>query len=708
MNGSKKWIIKEQDEALVEALSSSLGVKEITARLLINRGYTEEESARAFLEKSDSFLYDPFLMKDMKPAAERVIAALENGEQITVYGDYDVDGITSVSIMYMYLSALGGKVDYFIPSRENDGYGINNTAVKAIAERGTKLIITVDTGITALEETEYIKSLGVDIVITDHHHCRPTLPAATAVVNPQREDCTYPFKELSGVGVAFKLLCAVELMKKNGGKYSLAIIKDMCKRYIDIVTIGTIADVMPLVDENRIIVYMGLALLENTKKIGLRALFEAAGIEFSNKERRKVTSSVIGFTIAPRINATGRIGNAQRAVKLFTSEHREEAESLAEEFCIINKERQDTETEILQEVIREIEEKRMHETDTVLVLAGDNWHHGVIGIVCSRITEKYNLPSILISFDTCKDAEKNDENVGKGSARSIKGVNLAESLAANAHLLEKYGGHELAAGLSVKRGNIEAFRKSINEYAKSALGGKKPEVFMELEAQLTAEDVNVSDIDDTMRLEPFGSENPQPLFALKNMRIADMVELSGGKHTKMFLTDGTGGVSALFFGANLRTEGFEAGDTVSVAASMNVNEFRGERTPQLICRDIILEEKYVDEAAEAYRYFDAVFSGEEVISKEDIPVRADFASVYKFLRKNFPYGGGTVSIKRVARECGLSYIKILCIFRAFFEGDIIKYDRVSDFDFRVTLLPTEGKSDLTKTEIMKVILAKNK
>ncbi|MBQ8404445.1 MAG: DHH family phosphoesterase, partial [Clostridia bacterium] len=281
MNGSKKWLIKEQDEAQVKALSSALDIKEITARLLINRGYTDTESARAFLEKSDSFLYNPFLMKDMEKAVERVMLALERGEKITVYGDYDVDGITSVSIIYMYLTALGASVDYFIPSLDTDGYGLNNSAIDAIAARGTSLIITVDTGITAIEETEYIKSSGLDVVITDHHHCRPELPAATAVVNPQREDCTYPFKELSGVGVAFKLLCAIELTLKNGGKYSLATIKDMCSRYIDIVTIDTIADVMPLVDENRIIVYMGLALLENTQKIGLRALFEAAGIEIS-------------------------------------------------------------------------------------------------------------------------------------------------------------------------------------------------------------------------------------------------------------------------------------------------------------------------------------------------------------------------------------------------------------------------------------------
>lgn len=708
MNGSKKWVVRTQDEALVKQLSSALGIKEITARLLINRGYTEEISARSFLEKSDSFLYNPFLMKDMDKAVERVLSAVEKGERITVYGDYDVDGITSVSIIYMYLSELGACVDYFIPSRETDGYGINNNAVKAIAERGTKLIITVDTGITAIEETEYIKSLGMDIVITDHHHCRPELPLAAAVVNPHREDCTYPFKELSGVGVAFKLLCAIELTLKNEGKYNLRTIKDMCKRYIDIVTIGTIADVMPLVDENRIIVYMGLAMLENTEKIGIRSLFEAAGIEISKKDRKKITSSVIGFTIAPRINATGRIGSAERAVRLFISEHREEAESLAEEFCIINKERQDTESAILQEAVRMIEENRMNETDIVLVLSGDNWHHGVIGIVCSRITEKYNLPSILISFDCCKDAERNADNVGKGSARSIKGVNLAQSLAANEALLEKYGGHELAAGLSIKRGNIEEFRKRINDYARESLGGKKPEVTLEMEACIKLEDVNIPTIDDTMRLEPFGAENPQPLFALENLRIADMVLLGGGKHTKMFLMGEKGGVSALFFGADLTKEGFEVGDTVSVAASMNINEFRGERIPQLICRDILLVEKYVDEVAEAFAYFDGIFSGEQIIDKNDIPIRAEFAAVYKFLKKIFPYGGGTVSIKRIASECGVSYIKILCILRAFFEGDIIKYDRISDFDFRVTILPTEGKSDLTKTEIMKVILNRNR
>ena len=704
MNGSKRWVVKTQDETLVKQLSSALNITEITAKLLINRGYTDTESAAAFIAKSDSFLYDPFLMKDMEKAVARIKQAIDKHEKITIYGDYDVDGITSVSILYMYLDEQGASVEYFIPLRDTDGYGLNKASIKSIADNGTKLIITVDTGVTAIEETDYINSLGLDIVITDHHHCRPELPDACAVVNPQREDCKYPFKELAGVGVAFKLICALELNYVNGGDYNIATIKDMCKRYIDLVTIGTIADVMPLVDENRIMAYMGLSLLENTEKLGIRSLFEVAGIDTSKKDGRKITSSVIGFTIAPRINATGRISSADRAVKLFLSTSKEEAEYLSEEFCQINKERQDTETAIFLEAVRQIEENKMNERDIVLVLSSDTWHHGVIGIVCSRITEKYNLPSVLISFDTCKDLDKNHDNVGKGSARSVKGLNMAELFAANANLLEKYGGHELAAGLSIKRGNIDVFRKNINEQARKILGGQKPEVTLDIEAKIELADINISNIDDMTLLEPFGAENPQPLFSVENVKIADMVLLSGGKHTKMMFSSEGDNIPALFFGANLENEGISVGDIVSVVATMNINEFRGERMPQIICRDIKLVQHYADEVKTSRKYFEAIMLGETLIRREDIPIRTEFAVVYKFLRGILPYGSGPVSVKRIAAECDISYIKIFCIIHALYEGDIIKYDRISDFDFRITILPTEGKSDLTKTEIMKKIL----
>lgn len=703
MNGSKKWVVKQQDEDVVKLLSSSLGVTDITARLLINRGYLEKDKAEAFLSKSDTCLYDPFLLKDMDKAVARIKKAIDRCEKITIYGDYDVDGITSVSILYMYLDSQGASVEYFIPSRDTDGYGLNKSTIDDLFEKGTKLIITVDTGITAIEETEYINSLGIDVVITDHHHCRPELPEACAVVNPRRDDCTYPFKDLAGVGVAFKLVCALELDYVNNGEYNISTVKDMCYKYIDLVTIGTIADVMPLVDENRIMVFMGLSLLEDTDKIGIRALFEAAGYDLDKKDK-KITSSVIGFTIAPRINAAGRISTAERAVKLLLSSSKEEAEYLSEEFCQINKERQDTETAIFLEAVKQIEEKKMAEKDTILVLASDTWHHGVIGIVCSRITEKYNLPSVLISFDTCKDGVRSDENVGKGSARSVKGLNMAELFAENESLLEKHGGHELAAGLSIKRGNIDIFREKINESAKRILDGKKPEITLDIEAELTLDDVTMPNIEDTMQLEPFGAENPLPLFVFKNLKIKDMVLLSAGKHTKMLLSSGEQTISALFFGTNLEKTGINVNDLISVVGSMNINEFRGEQSPQIICRDLELIEHYTDEARKARLNFESIMLGETLIYKQDIPIRADFATVYKFLCNIFPYGTGTVSIKRIATECELSYIKIFCILRALYEGDIIKYNQTSEFDLRITILPTEGKSDLTKTETMKKIL----
>lgn len=703
MNGSKKWVIQKQDEEIVKQLSSSLGVTDITARLLINRGYVEHDKAKAFLSKSDTCLYDPFLLKDMHKAVARIKKAIDRHEKITIYGDYDVDGITSVSILYMYLDSRGASVEYFIPSRDTDGYGLNKSTIDDIFEKGTKLIITVDTGITAIEEAEYINSLGIDIVITDHHHCRPELPNACAVINPKREDCDYPFKELAGVGVAFKLVCALELDYVNNGEYNTSTIKKMCYKYIDLVTIGTIADVMPLIDENRIMVFMGLSLLEDTDKIGVRSLFESAGYDF-NKKDKKITSSVIGFTIAPRINAAGRISTADRAVKLLLSSSKEEAEYLSEEFCQINKERQDTETTIFLEAVKQIEDKKMAETDTVLVLSSDIWHHGVIGIVCSRITEKYNLPSVLISFDTCKDPVRNDENVGKGSARGVKGLNMAELFAENESLLEKHGGHELAAGLSIKRGNIDAFREKINESARRILNGKNPEITLDIESELKLEDVTISNIEDTLQLEPFGAGNPLPLFVFNNLKIKDMVLLSAGKHTKMLLSSGEHNISALLFGTNLEKTGINVNDVISIVGSMNINEFRGEQLPQIICRDIELIEHYSDEVKKSRRYFESVMLGETLIYRDDIPIRADFAVVYKFLCKALPYGTGTISIKRIATECELSYIKIFCIIHALYEGDIIKYNQTSDFDLKITILPTEGKSDLTKTETMKKIL----
>lgn len=705
MNVSKKWNVKKQDEQLVKELSSKLGVKEITARLLINRGYKEADMAEAFINKSDSFLYNPFLMKDMDKAAERLLNAIIAGEHITIYGDYDVDGITSVSVLYMYLKENDAKVDYFIPSREYDGYGLGKSAIKSIAENGTSLIVTVDNGITAIAETEYAASLGLDIIITDHHRCPEILPNAYAIINPHREDCGYPFKELSGVGVAFKLVCAIELLSE-GGNYDIGVIKRMCARYIDLVTIGTIADVMPLTDENRIMVYMGLGMLNSTNKIGIKALFEAVGIDNSTNKRKEITSSVIAYTVAPKLNAAGRMGDAGRAVKLILSSSKEEAESLAEEFCIINGERQKLETEIFTEAVSYIEQDGI-EDEKVIVIYGNSWHHGVIGIAASRIAEKYSKPCVIISFDGCDAENPSEDDIGRGSARSIPGFNISEAFADSSDVLEKYGGHELAAGLSLKRKNLIPFIKRINEYAKKIFRSKKPEVVLDIDAKINISDVNVENIDDIMRLEPFGEANPQPIFCFNDVKIQDIVLLSMGKHTKIMISDGEKAVSALAFGSNLTLEGYGRGDTVDIAGNLSINNFRGEETPQIICRDIKLVEAYKDEIKEAEKYFQDIIAGDILIKVEDIPTHEDFAVIYKYLRKIFTSGGGTVHIKKISDGCGEPYIKILCAFRVFYEAALITYDRVPEYNYRIKLLPAEGKSDLSKTELMKKILYLN-
>lgn len=439
----KRWIVSEQDPSCVKKLADSLGTNELCAKLLINRGYTDVESARAFMEKSDAFLYDPFLLKDIKLATARIRRAIEEDERITIYGDYDVDGVTSVSVLFMYLREHGADVDYYIPTRDGEGYGVSSAAFRTIKEHGTGLVITVDTGITAIDEIAYAKSIGLDVVVTDHHQCRPELPVCEAVVNPQRPDCEYPFKELSGVGVIFKVLCALELELVNYGEYNLFTIKDMCRRYIDLVTIGTIADVMPLCDENRIMVYMGLGMLSSTRNIGVRELFRTVGLDAS----KKITASMIGYTVAPKINAAGRIGNASRAVQLFLATSPHAARAIAEELCLTNRERQQTEASILAEAMSQIENEHDLEKESVLVLSSDSWHQGVIGIVASRITEQFGKPAILVSFD----AGEGEHGLGKGSARSVKGLNMVEALASCGHLLVKYGGHELAAGLSIER-----------------------------------------------------------------------------------------------------------------------------------------------------------------------------------------------------------------------------------------------------------------
>ena len=531
----KKWILKsEESQAENDAISDialSLGINPIIAKLLYNRGYKDSASAKSFLYMESEMLCDPYDMKDMDKGVARIAKAVKNREKITVYGDYDVDGVTAVCTLYLYLKSLGATVDYYIPNRTGEGYGVSIPAIDSIKNAGTSLIITVDTGITANDEVDYAASVGVDFLITDHHECRAELPNAAAVINPHRPDCPYPFKELAGVGVVFKLICAYE--ERYGGKTRIKAAMKIFSEYADLVAIGTIADVMPIKSENRIIVSYGLKMIESAPRLGISALIDASSSkgDFQSSEKKKhsgkITSGYIGYTLAPRINAAGRIKTASMAVELFLEKDRQTAYRIADDLCRANKERQAEENSIIKEAYAMIKDLDI-DKDPVIVLSADTWHHGVIGIVSSRITERYCRPSILVSFEGNDSPEHCDSDVGKGSGRSIKGMNLVDALFNCSDCLIKFGGHELAAGLSVSRGKLDEFRKRINDYAKSNLAESDMVSTFETDAIIDFTDVNIALAEQLRILEPYGVGNPVPTFVINGITVAESVGISEG------------------------------------------------------------------------------------------------------------------------------------------------------------------------------------
>ncbi|MBE6610163.1 MAG: single-stranded-DNA-specific exonuclease RecJ [Ruminococcaceae bacterium] len=656
----KKWILKDNTEVSdddCQKITERFGIEPVISRLLAVRGYDTEEKVRSFLNKENTYLYDPFLMKDMDRAAARIVSALDKGEKITIYGDYDVDGVTSVSVIYLYLKSRGGNVSYYIPNRASEGYGLNNGALNKLKEEGTSLVVTVDTGITAVEETEYMKSIGLDLVVTDHHGCREILPDACAVVNPKRPDDGYPFKELAGVGVVFKTITAVEFLLQErkifgdcgnglsyGERYTRMLesgesdfLETVCRDYIDLVAIGTVADVMTLTDENRLICSAGLSIIENSPRPGLAALMDASEGMKAKKypKKRKLSASYIGFTVAPRINAAGRIADAELGVELFICEDRKEADRIASELCELNLQRQAEENRIALEAAEMAEKTHDFENDPVIVLASENWHHGVIGIVSSRLTEKYNMPSILISVE---------DGVGKGSGRSIKGLHICHALAECSDLLIRYGGHELAAGLTVSQENIDSFRKKINEYARAQLGSDAGEINLDVDLEIEEEDVSLRLCEQMSLLEPCGVGNPTPVFMMRNVTVEDVTSIGDGKHTK--LTLGEKRATALVFGTTVAEADLERGDVIDVVFRLDVNEFRNVKTEQMIVVDA-----RIPEAAEFYGAESAFLEKAEggagfTAADRLLPDRDDFAAVFREVR-SYPAEGQTVSFCRL-------------------------------------------------------------
>ena len=559
---NKKWQIYETDEDKVEKLKEKYKINNLLATILVNRGITSEEKIRQFLEPTRQDFYDPYLMKDMEIAVERIVKAIENQEKVIIYGDYDVDGITSTTVLKKFLKDLGLEVSYYIPNRLNEGYGLNKTAVEKIVNEGYSLMITVDCGITGIEEIDYANSLGLEVIVTDHHEPVEELPKALAVIDNKRKDSTYPFRDLAGVGVAFKLCQALGMR--------LGLKEESYLKYLDIVCIGTISDIVPLVDENRVITKLGLMLVKQTRNMGLKSIINSSGYT-------KIDSNTISFGVAPRINACGRMGKAEEALELLLSNDIYKVNELTKRLNEHNRERQEIEKGIFESAVEKIEKEHLDENRTIVV-GGSGWHHGVIGIVSSKITDMYFKPSILLSFE--------EDGTGKGSGRSIPGFDLHDALMKCQDSLEKFGGHSMAVGVTIRKEKLEEFEKQFEKVAEEE---KIEEIVpvLNIDSKIDLNSLNKEMIESLKELEPFGEANKMPIFAFKNLRIDSIRALSEGKHLKLTLKEDNRIINAIGFNMGALAEEYRIGDKIDVAGVLEINTFNGVDNLQINIKDVM-------------------------------------------------------------------------------------------------------------------------
>ena len=556
---NKKWECYEVDENKVQDLMNKYNVNEILARILVNKNISTQKEMDLFMNPTRNDFHDPFLMPDMEIAIDRILKAIENKEKIMIYGDYDADGITSITVLKSFLKERGLEVASYIPNRLNEGYGLNKEAIKKIYDQGYKLMITVDCGITGIDEINYANSLGIETIVTDHHEPSEELPKAIAVIDAKRKDNIYPFNQLAGVGVVFKFIQAISI--KLGLEE-----KDYLK-YLDIVCIGTISDIVPLVDENRVIAKLGLRLVAQTKNIGLRALIEIIGF-------KKIDSSTVSFGIAPRINACGRMGNEQLALDLFLCDDYNKAKELALKLNEYNAERQNIEKRIFDEAVSNIEAEEKDKT--CIIVGSTGWHHGIIGIVASKVTDMYFKPSILVCFE--------DEE-GKGSGRSVPGFDLHEALMKCGNHLEKFGGHAMAVGVTLKKSEFEDFKEELESYAKEC-NVEKIVPIINIDSELQLKNLSIENVKSLEVLEPYGEANKMPMFLFKNLKINSIRALSEGKHLKLSLKDDNFMVDAIGFNMGELSEKYLLDDKIDIVGNLDINTFNGKESIQIIIKDI--------------------------------------------------------------------------------------------------------------------------
>lgn len=672
----RKWEVRPLDKERAAALAQTYGVPFFLAMLMNIRGLDDAAHLREFLGEGEP-LSDPFLLKDMDKAAARITRAVDNMEKIAVYGDYDADGVTSTAMLYSYLETRGADVIFYIPQREGEGYGMNMGAVEYLKEQGVSLIVTVDNGISSVQEVARANELGIDVVVTDHHRPQEILPDAVAVVDAYRPDDTSPYKHFSGVGIAFKLLMALE---DGAGD-----VEDLLEAYSDLAAIGTIGDIVPLTGENRTLIRAGLERLSQSDRPGVQALLENAGIA-----GKALTSTNVAFTLVPRINATGRMGAPERAVRLLISGYEEEAEVLSEEICADNEERRRVEAEIAEAAFADIEAKG-YMKDRVVVVDGENWHHGVIGIVASRVTERCGKPCMIIS---------RGETEAKGSGRSIEGFSLFEAICACGDLLIKFGGHPMAAGITLKPENIEAFRKRINQYAAEHFP-QMPTQTVTLDCKLNPAALSVSMAQSLTQLEPFGNGNPQPVFGLFNMELSNVTPVGGGGHLRLTLEKNGAVITAMRFNTKPEELPYHIGDKIDLAVQLEAREFRGQPSLTVIVRDMKFAAFNTEKNIASLASFEKWQRG-EVLSAEDknrlYPDRACLAAIYRALRTlNGKETDQVRFVSQFGKDMTLGLFKTALLV---FEERGLVHSEIADDTFTATLIETSGKTDITRSPVL--------
>ena len=672
----RKWEVRPLDKERAAAFAQTYGVPFFLAMLMNIRGLDDAAHLREFLGEGEP-LSDPFLLKDMDKAAARITRAVDNMEKIAVYGDYDADGVTSTAMLYSYLETRGADVIFYIPQREGEGYGMNMGAVEYLKEQGVTLIVTVDNGISSVQEVARANELGIDVVVTDHHRPQEILPDAVAVVDAYRPDDTSPYKHFSGVGIAFKLLMALE---DGAGD-----VEDLLEAYSDLAAIGTIGDIVPLTGENRTLIRAGLERLSQSDRPGVQALLENAGIA-----GKALTSTNVAFTLVPRINATGRMGAPERAVRLLISGYEEEAEVLSEEICADNEERRRVEAEIAEAAFADIEAKG-YMKDRVVVVDGENWHHGVIGIVASRVTERCGKPCMIIS---------RGETEAKGSGRSIEGFSLFEAICACGDLLIKFGGHPMAAGITLKPENIEAFRKRINQYAAEHFP-QMPTQTVTLDCKLNPAALSVSMAQSLTQLEPFGNGNPQPVFGLFNMELSNVTPVGGGGHLRLTLEKNGAVITAMRFNTKPEELPYHIGDKIDLAVQLEAREFRGQPSLTVIVRDMKFAAFNTEKNIASLASFEKWQRG-EVLSAEDknrlYPDRACLAAIYRALRTvNGKETDQVRFVSQFGKDMTLGLFKTALLV---FEERGLVHSEIADDTFTATLIETSGKTDITRSPVL--------